>query len=62
MPSSQTSLPSLVLTLSRSQVDLTEAAYPGWDAGVPTCWGSSGGLSVANPLDAADSKNWDKVC
>ena len=28
MPSSQTSLPSLVLTLSRSQVDLTERSLP----------------------------------
>ena len=37
------------------------AAYTGWAAGAPTYWGSSGGLSVATPLDAADSKNWDKV-
>ena len=36
------------------------AAYTGWDAGAPTYWGSSGGLSVATPLDAADSKNWDE--
>ena len=30
MPSSQTSLPSLVFTLSRSQADLTERSLPSW--------------------------------
>ena len=49
MPSSQTRLPSLVFTLSRSQVDLTECRLPRLECGSSTQLGLLPGPFQCSP-------------